>query len=234
MDDEPTPSLLVVADDEDVLTSLERGLRLSGFDMTSAKTGPDALGVLAEARPQAVVVDIDQPTLRGVSVVSAVRSVDNRIPVCVLSGRSAISDRVPGLAEGADDFMYKPYRLSELVTRVRGLLCPPVLVTNFSTETISVGPLMVETGRRRASINGIEIQLTRREFDLLAVLAQHATEILSRARLLELVWGNSHFAADTRVVDAFIDSVRSKLDLVCGPRLLHTVPSAGFVLRVQQ
>jgi two-component system response regulator PrrA len=154
---------MVVADDADVLTSLERGLRLSGFDMSSAKDSDEALSFVRQAPADAVVIAINSPVLRGIDVVTALRAVDNIVPVCVLSERSSEDDKVPWLKAGADDCLFKPFSLSELVTRLRALL--------------------------------------------------------RRSR--------------PAVVDAFISNLRRKLDAADAPRLLHTVPGAGFVLRVQ-
>jgi two-component system, OmpR family, response regulator PrrA len=229
------PRVMLVADDADVLTALERGLLLSGFEMSSAKNGDEALRIVRQAPPDAVVVDINPPVLRGIDVVMALRAVDNNVPLCVLPERSSVGDEVPWLEAGADDCLFKPFGLSELVTRLRALLRRPrPALTSSSSGTITVGPLAVEILQRRACVNGVEIEFTRREFDLLVILAEHTGAVLSRARLLELVWGNGHFAADTYVVDAFIRNLRRKLDAARAPRLLHTVPGAGFVLRVQE
>src|SRR5882672_3133780 len=206
-----SPRVLVVDDDPDVLASLERGLRLSGFDVATAVDVAEALRGATENRPDAIVLDINMPVLDGVSVVTALRAMDNDVPVCVLSARSSVDDRVSGLEAGADDYLVKPFVLAELVARVKALLRRRGATATFSSETITVGPL---------------------EFDLLAVLAEHKTAVLSRAQLLELVWGYD-FAADTNVVDVFIGYLRRKLEAGGAPRLLHTVRGVGFVLRMQ-
>ena len=224
--------VLVVDDDPDVLASLERGLRLSGFDVTTAVDGAEALRSATETRPDAIVLDINMPVLDGVSVVTALRAMDNDVPVCVLSARSSVDDRVAGLEAGADDYLVKPFVLAELVARVKALLRRRGATATFSSETITVGPLEVDIPGRRARVNGADVDLTKREFDLLAVLAEHKTAVLSRAQLLELVWGYD-FAADTNVVDVFIGYLRRKLEAGGAPRLLHTVRGVGFVLRTQ-
>ena len=226
-----SPRVLVVDDDDDVLVSLERGLRLSGFDVSTARDGAEALRSATETRPDAIVLDINMPVLDGVSVVTALRAMDN-VPVCVLSARSSVDDRVAGLEAGADDYLIKPFVLAELVARVKALLRRRGATATFSSETISVGPLEVDIPGRRARVNGVDVDLTKREFDLLAVLAEHKTAVLSRAQLLELVWGYD-FAADTNVVDVFIGYLRRKLEAGGAPRLLHTVRGVGFVLRMQ-
>lgn len=227
-----SPRVLVVDDDSDVLASLERGLRLSGFEVATAVDGAEALRSATENRPDAIVLDINMPVLDGVSVVTALRAMDNDVPVCVLSARSSVDYRVAGLEAGADDYLVKPFVLAELVARVKALLRRRGSTATSSSETITVGPLEVDIPGRRARVNGVDVDLTKREFDLLAVLAEHKTAVLSRAQLLELVWGYD-FAADTNVVDVFIGYLRRKLEAGGGPRLLHTVRGVGFVLRMQ-
>ena len=109
-----SPRVLVVDDDADVLASLERGLRLSGFEVSTAVDGAEALRSATETRPDAIVLDINMPVLDGVSVVTALRAMDNDVPVCVLSARSSVDDRVAGLEAGADDYLVKPFVLAEL------------------------------------------------------------------------------------------------------------------------
>ena len=106
-----SPRVLVMDDDADVLASLERGLRLSGFDVATATDGAEALRNATHTRPDAIVVDINVPELGGVSAVTALRAMDKDVPVCVLSARSSVDDRVPGLDAGADDYLFKPFAL---------------------------------------------------------------------------------------------------------------------------
>ncbi|MDT5367119.1 MAG: two-component system, OmpR family, response regulator PrrA [Mycobacterium sp.] len=228
-----SPRVLVMDDDADVLASLERGLRLSGFDVATATDGAEALRNATHTRPDAIVVDINVPELSGVSAVTALRAMDKDVPVCVLSARSSVDDRVPGLDAGADDYLFKPFALGELVVRVRALLRGRSPAATSTSKAITVGALEVDIRQRCARVSGVGLDLTRREFELLAVLAEHTPAVLSRAQLLNLVWGNSHFAADTGVVDMFIAYLRLKLEADRAPRLLHTVPGVGFVLRAQ-
>src|SRR6201998_4811483 len=117
-----SPRVLVVDDDSDVLASLERGLRLSGFEVSTAVDGAEALRSATETRPDAIVLDINMPVLDGVSVVTALRAMDNDVPSGVLSARTWVAHRLPGLEAGADDYLVKPFVLAELVAWVRPLL----------------------------------------------------------------------------------------------------------------
>ena len=225
-------TVLVVDDDADVLASLQRGLRLSGFTVITAVDGGQALAVVSQRAPDVVVLDINMPVLDGASVVKALRAMGNDVPICVLSARSSVDDRISGLESGADDYLTKPFVLAELVARIRAMLrrrtavpAPPE-----TGSAIVVGGLRVDIPGYRAHVNERELDLTKREFELLAILARNAGVVLTRERLLELVWGYD-FVADTNVVDVFVGYLRRKIEIDGQPRVLHTVRGVGFVLR---
>lgn len=224
------PTVLVVDDDDDVLASVERGLRLSGFQVLVARDGAAALRTVSEHSPDAIVLDMNLPVLDGAGVVTALRALGNEVPICVLSARSSVDDRIAGLESGADDYLIKPFVLAELVARIRALLRRRTDTPAASPDGIVVGPLAVDVAGYRASVRGREIELTTREFELLSTLARNAGVVLSRERLLELVWGYD-FAADTNVVDVFVGYLRRKMEADGTPRLLHTIRGVGFVLR---
>jgi two-component system response regulator PrrA len=230
-----TATVLVVDDDQDVLASLRRGLRLSGFTVLTAADGAQALTVVSERAPDAVVLDMNMPVLDGASVVTALRAMGNDIPICVLSARSSVDDRVAGLEAGADDYLVKPFVLAELVARIRAMMRRRTAPATGSAPagSIGVGGLSVDLLGRRANLDGAEIELTKRDFELLAVLVRNAGVVLTRERLLELVWGYD-FVADTNVVDVFVGYLRRKLEAHGHPRILHTVRGVGFVLRDAQ
>ncbi|MFE3289692.1 response regulator transcription factor [Rhodococcus sp. NPDC059234] len=232
MTEPATATVLVVDDDQDVLASLRRGLRLSGFTVLTAADGAQALTVVSERSPDAVVLDMNMPVLDGASVVTALRAMGNDIPICVLSARSSVDDRVAGLEAGADDYLVKPFVLAELVARIRAMMRRRTAPATAPAPagSIGVGDLSVDLLGRRANLDGVEIELTKREFELLAVLVRNAGVVLTRERLLELVWGYD-FVADTNVVDVFVGYLRRKLEAHGHPRILHTVRGVGFVLR---
>jgi two-component system response regulator PrrA len=149
------------------------------------------------------------------------------VPICVLSARDEVADRVTGLEAGADDYLVKPFALVELVARLRALLR-----RNPSDEPGSIvraGDVVVDPARRRASRGERQLDLTRREFDLLEVLARNAGFVLSRAQLLELVWGYD-FEVESNVVDVFVGYLRRKLEADGEPRVIETVRGIGFRL----
>lgn len=220
---------MVVDDDADVRTSLARGLRLSGFEVATADGGGVALRDLALAPADAVVLDVNMPGMDGVEVVTRLRASGDDTPVCVLSARDTVDDRIAGLEAGADDYLVKPFDLAELVARLRALLRRRA-ATAPTTAEVRVGALRVDPSGRRVFSAGREVDLTKREFDLLLVLAENAGVVLSRTRLLDLVWGYD-FDVDTNVVDVFVGYLRRKLEAEGEERVVHTVRGVGFVLR---
>ncbi|MFC4604477.1 response regulator transcription factor [Rhodococcus kronopolitis] len=223
--------VLIVDDDADVLTALRRGLELSDFAVVTAEDGAAALSAVAAHDPDLVVLDLNLPVLDGVGVVTALRAMHNDVPVCVLSARSAVDDRIAGLEAGADDYMVKPFEFGELVARIRALLRRRPEPEHVPTDgTVCVGPLAVDLLGRRVEVAGTEVQLTKREFDLLAALAENHGIVLGRETLLRSVWGYD-FDTETNVVDVFVSYLRRKLEIDGAARVLHTVRGVGFVLR---
>jgi two-component system, OmpR family, response regulator PrrA len=224
-------TVLMVDDDPDVRTSVARGLRHSGFDVRVAATGKEALRLLSTENHDALVLDVQMPELDGVAVVTALRALGNDIPICVLSARDTVNDRIAGLEAGADDYLTKPFDLGELVARLHALLRRASHSAEGS-DAITIGSLMIDTARRLVFVQGDRIELTKREFDLLAVLAENAGVVLSRQRLLELVWGYD-FDVDTNVADVFISYLRRKLEREGVPRVIQTGRGIGYVLRAE-
>ena len=224
-----SPRVLVVDDDPDVLASLERGLRLSGFEVATAVDGAEALRSATETRPDAIVLDINMPVLDGVSVVTALRAMDNDVPVCVLSARSSVDDRVAGLEAGADDYVTKPVNVKELAARIRAALRRLVReVSGRAPDVTRFGDVEL---RRSAGIvmkAGVEVALTKTELRLLIEFADHPEMVLSRDQLLERVWGYEYLG-DSRLVDAHIRRLRVKIeDTPNDPRFITTARGLGY------
>ncbi len=223
----PEPQVLVVDDEASVRNALERALRLEGFAVSTAAGGREALAAVAQRPPSVIVLDVTMPDVDGVSVVRRLRADGLDVPVCILSARDDVADRVAGLQAGADDYLVKPFAIAELTARLHALLRRR---GEPGPGPVLVGDLVIDPRRHVATRAGRDLGLTRREFDLLEVLARHQGQVLSREQLLRLVWG---YAADveTNVVDVFVGYLRRKLEAGGEPRMLRTVRGVGWVLR---
>ena len=221
------PNVLVVDDDPAILEALDRALRLEGFGVSTRGDGSAALATLEEESPDVMVLDVMMPGLSGVEVIRRLRAGGHELPVCVLSARDELADRVAGLRAGADDYLVKPFELEELVARLHALLRRR---PDRPAVPLEVGDLRIDPARRLVRLGQREIELTVREFELLETLARHAGMVLSRRQLLEQVWGYT-FEVEGNVVDQFISYLRRKLEADGAPRLIHTVRGVGFVLR---
>jgi DNA-binding response OmpR family regulator len=219
-------TVLIVDDEAAIREALERALRLEGFAVSTAEGGLPALAHIAERPPAVVLLDIAMPDLDGVGVIERLRAAGNDVPICVLSARNEVEDRVRGLQAGADDYLVKPFALQELVARLYALLRrhPDM------PAAVSVGDLHVDPLKRIARRGERELELTRREFELLEAFARHPGQVLSREQLLQLVWGYE-FEVDTNVVDVFVGYLRRKLEADGEGRVIQTVRGVGFALR---
>jgi two-component system response regulator PrrA len=189
--------------------------------------GLEALQALEDQPPDVVVLDVAMPGMSGVDVVARIRSSGRTLPVCMLSARDEVDDRVAGLAAGADDYVVKPFSVTELAARLHALVR---LYRARDDRPLVFDDLVIETSRRVVSRGGRELDLTAREFDLLLAFARHPGHVLSRNQLLELVWGYT-WEVDSNVVDVFVGYLRRKLEADGEPRVLATVRGAGFVFR---
>jgi two-component system, OmpR family, response regulator PrrA len=221
------PSVLVVDDDQGIRIALERALSTEGFSVSTVADGHAALDAVEREGCDLVVLDVAMPGLDGVSVTRRLRGDGRELPILILSALDQVDDRVAGLQAGADDYLVKPFAVDELVARLHALLRrrrEPVSVP------LHVGELAVDPVRHLARRGDRDLDLTGREFELLATFARHPGIVLSRSQLLQQVWGYD-FAADGNVVDVFVGYLRRKLEADGEPRVLHTVRGAGFVLR---
>lgn len=224
-----TSRLLIVEDDEKTARALRDGLVREGFEVRIAGTGEDALLTLAAVPADVVVLDWMLPGRDGLEILQEIRKRDQRMPVLLLTARDAVTDRVTGLEAGADDYLVKPFAFEELLARVRALMRrgrPPEPLRR------SVADLTVDFETRRVTRGHREIELTPREFDLLAYLVCHAGEIVDRDRLARDVWRQPNRVTPIdNVIDVHVARLRRKIDEGHTPRLLHVVRGLGLVLR---
>ena len=219
--------MLVVDDDHGVRDALVLGLSEAGLAVRAAPDGESALREIDLSPPDVVVLDVTMPGMSGIEVVTRLRAAGRTIPVCMLSARDEVDDRVAGLAAGADDYVVKPFSVSELAARIHALVR---LHRSRDSRALVVSDLAIEPARRSATRAGRDLDLTSREFDLLVAFATHPGQVLSRIQLLEQVWGYT-WEVDSNVVDVFVGYLRRKLEQDGGSRLLHTVRGSGFALR---
>jgi two-component system response regulator PrrA len=222
--------VLVVDDDEHVAAALQRALGLEGFAVRVSRTGRGALDAVGQWGPDVVVLDVGLPDLNGRAVAARLRAAGDPVPICILSARDQVDDRVAGLQAGADDYLVKPFAVEELVARLRALLRRGVATVREPEPPLEVGDLVLDSAGRSVRRAGRQVELTRREFDLLGLLARNHGLVLSRDQLLRDVWGYD-FPTDGNVVDVFISHLRRKLEAGGEPRIVHTVRGVGFVLR---
>jgi DNA-binding response OmpR family regulator len=182
---------------------------------------------VAAVSPAVILLDLSMPDLDGLEVLRRLRASGDDVPVCVLSARDDVDDRVRGLQEGADDYVVKPFALEEVTARLQALLRRRPAAPE---AVLSVGDIALDPRSHTALRGTRDLGLTRREFELLHLLMRHPNEVLDRARLHEEVWGYT-FDPGTNIADVFVGYLRRKLEAGGEPRVLQTVRGVGFILR---
>jgi len=221
------PVVLLVDDDAAIRRTMTVGLGLEGFDVVCASGGRAALEAVKAVQPAVMLLDLTMPDLDGLEVLARLRAAGDDLPVCVLSAREQVSDRVRGLEAGADDYVVKPFALEEVSARLHALLRRRPLAAD---ERVAAGDIELDPAGFTARRGGRDLALTRREFELLQLFVRHPGEVLDRRRLHEEVWRYT-FDPGTNVTDVFVGYLRRKLEADGEPRVLHTVRGVGFVLR---
>ncbi|PIF04302.1 MAG: DNA-binding response regulator [Propionibacterium sp.] len=221
--------ILVVDDDQAVRDSLSRSLRYSGYEVTAASDGVEALAQLAQLEVSAVIMDVMMPRLDGLEATRSLRSAGNDVPILILTARDAVDDRVDGLDAGADDYMVKPFALDELLARLRALTRRS-RPNSDEVSALTFGDLVVNPHSREVTRGGDHISLTRTEFALLRAFVENPRRVLERTWLLNEVWGFD-FPTSENSLEVYIGYLRRKLEAGGRPRLVHTVRGVGYVLR---
>lgn len=221
--------ILVVDDDAAILESLRRGLRLSGFDVDTVDNPTDAMQIIADSPPDAIVLDVTMPEMSGIELCRRVRAAGLDMPICILSAKGDTNDRVEGLRAGGDDYLVKPFALEELRLRLEAMLRRVHSIAP-DNSVMRIGPLEIDSAARQVRVRGELIELSKREFELLELLARNQGIVLSRAQLLADVWGYD-FPVETNVVAVFIGYLRKKIEEGRDIKLIHTIRGVGFVLR---
>lgn len=225
--------ILIIEDDKDVASFIERGLEQAGYVVDRAETGKDGLFLATTESYDALIIDRMLPGVDGLTIVRTIRASDIHVPVLILSALDEVTDRVDGLKAGGDDYLVKPFAFVELQARIEALLRRQTTATDSELTMLEVADLKMDLLRRQVSRGGTNIDLQQREFLLLEYLMRHVGQVVTRTMLLEAVWGY-HFDPQTNVIDVHMSRLRAKIDKDFDPPLLHTVRGAGYRLEVEK
>jgi DNA-binding response OmpR family regulator len=215
---------LVVEDDPDVVQFLLQALSESGFDARCASTAAAARTEAANYLPHVVLLDWRLPDAEGPELLTELRASGMKAPVLMLTARTSTQDRVDGLDAGADDYLTKPFRIEELLARIRALLRRPALL-----QPVRCADLEIDLAQRKVSRGGRTIFLSPTEFALIEILAERAGEAIDRPEILRRIWHSED--RDPNIVDVYITYLRKKTERNGAPRLIQTVRGQGYVLR---
>jgi two-component system response regulator MprA len=223
------PRVAIIDDEANIRELLEIGLSVAGFDVRSAADGAAGLTLVRDFEPDCILLDVMMPRVDGIALLPMLRRV-TEVPILMLTARGDVRDRIEGLEAGADDYIPKPFEMSELVARIKSSMRRPHLKT---VSTIGVADLSIDLESRSVRRGDRRIDLTMREFDLLATLARRPSRVFTRDELLDLVWGLEREVTPS-TVDTYISYVRGKVDARTDERLIHTIRGVGYSLRRQQ
>ena len=218
--------VLVVEDDPSIARLLEVELADAGYDVDLAATGAAGLAAIEREEPAVVVLDVRLPDVDGLSVCRQARRSGHSMPILMLTALDRVGDRVIGLDAGADDYLAKPFAIEELLARLRAL-------TRRATPDrpiLEAGSLRLDMDSRGVTIDGRDVELTAREFDLLAYLMHAPGRVFTRDQIYEGVWGYSYLG-NSKVIDFFVSALRRKLDADSGSSVIRTVRGVGYTIR---
>lgn len=226
------PTLLVIDDEVAIRRFLKASLSEDEFNLMEAANGKDGIQAIANKSPDVVLLDLGLPDMDGLDVTKAVREWSH-VPIIVLSARGQESDKVQALDAGADDYLTKPFGISELMARVRVAMRHAQLQGAEMSEPVFLsGKLKMDLTARRVFVRGKEIKLTPNEYKLLALLVKHAGLVLTHRQLLSQVWGPL-YDTETHYLRVYMTQLRHKIeDIPAKPELLQTEPGVGYRLRV--
>jgi DNA-binding response OmpR family regulator len=223
------PTVLLVEDEQSIAEPFASALTRSGFRAAIARTGAEALAKAAELQPDVVLLDLALPDADGRDVCRRLR-MDSDVPIIMVTASGSVTDRVVGLELGADDYVVKPFATGEVVARIRAVLRRGRGREPETPHELTVMSLRIDLAARRAWMDDSELELTRKEFDLLARLARDAGRVVTREELMSDVWDTNWFGS-TKTLDVHIAWLRRKLgDDPNAPRYIHTVRGVGFRL----
>ncbi len=221
--------ILVVEDETKVASFIRRALEEESYAVDVRADGPSGLEAATSNAYDAIILDVMLPGLSGLELLKALRRRQSRVPVLILTARSATDEKVRGLDAGADDYLTKPFAIEELLARVRALLRRG---SGEATGLLQIDDLVLNPATREVTRGGQKIELTAKEYALLEYLMRNAGRVLTRAMIAEHVW-DLDFDTFTNVIDVYVNYLRNKIDRGQGRKLIHTVRGSGYVLRAE-
>lgn len=222
--------ILVVDDDEKIISMLRRSLAFEGYSVLTAGNGQEGLQTMLREEPDLLILDVMMPQIDGWEVCCRVRESGSGVPILMLTARDEVADRVKGLDLGADDYLVKPFALEELLARVRSLLRRRPDRSNDSNPSLTFEDLTLDPESREVVRSGNLIELTAKEFELLQLFMLNPKRVLSRDVIMEKIWGYD-YSGESNVLEVYIALLRQKLEEHGGKRIIQTVRGAGYVLR---
>lgn len=223
--------VLIVEDDSSLLFGLKKNLQFEGYEVLTASDGEAGLGLAVDERPDLIILDVMLPRMNGFEVCEVLRSNKVETPVIFLTAKALESDKVTGLTLGGDDYMTKPFSVAELLARIQTVLRR---VNASEGEKLIIGPLELDLSGRSVLLEGKEVNLTTKEFELLCFMARNIGKVLPRERILQKVWGYNYYGT-ARTIDNFINRLRQKIEEnPLEPRFLLTVRGVGYKFRPPQ
>ena len=237
-ENQPTLTILVIDDEENIIEFIKLGLKYEGFAVESATDGAQGLAVAQRINPDLIILDLMLPGIDGMEVCRRLRSnpTTQDIPVLMLTAKDDVRDRIAGLDIGADDYLTKPFSFEELVARIRAILRRQSRGRGDNEESaygqiLQFGDLQLNPSTREVTRNGRQIDLTATEYNLLHLFMSHPRQVLDRQTILNRVWGYD-FLGETNIIEVYVRYLREKIeDSPSTPRLIQTVRGVGYVLK---
>ncbi|HBU84115.1 response regulator transcription factor [Paenibacillus sp. UMB7766-LJ446] len=223
-------TILIVDDDEKIVSMLRRGLAFEGYDVQTASNGAEGLSKLMDKEPDIVVLDVMMPQIDGFEVCRRLREAGSKVPVLMLTAKDEVQSRVIGLDTGADDYLVKPFALEELLARVRALLRRKADMVDTPDNRLMYEDIILDNDSREVLRDGQRLELTAKEFELLNLFMQNPKRVLSRDLIMDKIWGYD-YSGESNVLEVYIAMLRQKTEEYGGKRLIQTIRGAGYILR---
>lgn len=222
---------ILLAEDEEMLNKvITKRLKIENMVVDSCFNGEDALTYLSTSSYDLIIMDIMMPLLDGLSVVKQMREDGNHTPVLFLTAKDSLQDKVAGLNIGGDDYLVKPFEFEELIARIYAIVRRS---NNHAQNELILGPLAINPVSRTVTLEGKELTLTTKEFDLLYYLASNKDIVLSRQQILDHVW-EYDYESYSNLIDVYIKDLRKKIDTPLNQKFIHTVRGVGYVFKLEE